>query len=83
MTIIIKDPSKPAPKIEVDLDGPQGNAFFLLGLARKLCKDMGEDPEPVVAQMKAGDYEHLVTTFDRFFGEWVDLYRSPPPVEPG
>lgn len=77
MTIVWKDPSRPAPKMEVDLDGPQGNAFYLLGLARNLCRQMGEDPEPIVKDMKSGDYEHLVATFDRHFGELVDLHRTP------
>ena len=60
-----------------DLDGPDGNAFFLMGLARRICKEMGADPDPVIADMTNSDYEHLIDTFDRYFGEYVDLYRSP------
>ena len=77
MTIIIKDALHPEAKIVVDLDGPEGNAFYLLGLARRLCKEIGTDPEPIVADMQSKDYEHLVQVFDSCFGEYVDLYRSP------
>lgn len=80
MTIVLK--TSPAPKIVVDLDGPDGNAFFLLGLARKLCRQMGEDPAPLVAELTSRDYEHLVTEFDRRFGDLVDLHRSPKEAEP-
>ena len=34
MAILTKEPRKQV----IDLTGPQGNAFYLLGLAKKLCK---------------------------------------------
>lgn len=77
MTIIFKDSDSAFQKRVVDLDGPDGNAFFLMGLARRICKEMGADPDPVIADMTNSDYEHLIDTFDRYFGEYVDLYRSP------
>lgn len=80
MTIIYKDALHPEAKIVVDLDGPDGNAFFLLGLARKLCRDIGTDPVPIVADMTSQDYEHLVQVFDACFGEYVDIHRSAPPT---
>ena len=30
----------PRGPIEIDLCGPQGNAFYLMGLARTLCRDL-------------------------------------------
>ena len=59
----------------IDLTGPQGNAFFLLGTASKWAKQMGLDSEEVVEEMKAGDYENLVSVFDKYFGSVVTLYR--------
>jgi len=59
----------------IDLRGPQGNAFFLLGTATKLAKELGKDGEEICARMKAGDYEHLIEVFDDEFGDYVDLYR--------
>ena len=32
---------KPVKQLEIDLRGPQGNAFFLMGLARDLGKQLG------------------------------------------
>jgi hypothetical protein len=61
--------------IEIDLTGSQGNAFFLLGTAVKLSRQLGLNSEKVCEEMKAKDYEHLVNTFDKYFGEFVTLYR--------
>jgi hypothetical protein len=61
--------------IEIDLTGPQGNAFFLLGTAMNLARQLGLNSEEVCEKMKEGDYEHLVQTFDNYFGDFVTLYR--------
>ena len=61
--------------IEIDLTGPQGNAFFLLGTAMNLARQLGLNSEEVCGKMKEGDYEHLVETFDNYFGDFVTLYR--------
>lgn len=61
--------------IEIDLTGPQGNAFFLLGTAVNLGRQLGLNTEKVCEEMKGGDYEHLVETFDKYFGNIVTLYR--------
>ena len=62
-------------KIEIDLTGPQGNAFFLLGVAQKLAKQMGKDEDSILKEMQSGNYENLVKVFDREFGSLVVLYR--------
>ena len=61
--------------IEIDLTGPDGNAFFLLGSAGKLAKQLGLDGNVIRTEMMAGNYEHLVETFDKHFGHFVTLYR--------
>ena len=64
--------------IEIDLTGPQGNAYFLLGTARKLGRQLCWDEDEIqtlLKQMTRGDYETLVNTFDKYFGEFVTLYR--------
>jgi len=61
--------------IEIDLTGPQGNAFYLLGLASELCKRFELDVDQVQKEMTLGDYENLVETFDRYFGTMYVLYR--------
>lgn len=62
-------------KIEIDLTGPQGNAFFLLGIARNLAKQFGMDSKKITSEMMSGDYENLIKVFDREFGSVVTLYR--------
>ncbi len=61
--------------IEMDLTGPDGNAFVLIGTAGKLAKQLGLDKAKIQAEMMSGDYEHLVNTFDKHFGSFVTLYR--------
>ena len=62
-------------RVIFDLTGPQGNAFYLLGLASKLCKQLDLDEELVLYDMRMGGYEHLITTFDDYFGNVIDLER--------
>ena len=59
----------------IDLTGPDGNAFVLLGYANRLSKQMGLDKHSIQKEMMSGDYEHLVNTFDKHFGHFVTLYR--------
>lgn len=72
----IKD--KPGTHIEIDLNGPQGNAHVLIGLAKQLSKRLGYDrdhTERIVDEMMLTDYEGLLFTFDREFGSIVTLWR--------
>ena len=61
--------------IEIDLTGPQGNAFYLLGTAKKLANQLGLDSDEILNEMKSGDYENLLQVFDKNFGMFVTLYR--------
>ena len=61
--------------IEIDLTGPDGNAFVLIGKASNLAKQLGLDKDAIQKEMMSGDYEHLVSVFDKHFGEFVTLYR--------
>ena len=62
-------------QIELDLTGPQGNAYVLIGTAMNLARQFGYDDEIIKEQMMSGDYENVVETFDKYFGEHVILYR--------
>ena len=64
--------------IHIDLSGPAGNAFVLLGYARQFCKQLGYDKlhtERIIEEMTLTDYEGLLHTFDREFGTFVTLWR--------
>ena len=64
--------------IEIDLSGPDGNAFVLLNLADRLGKQIygHEKTEQIVEEMKLSTYELLLLTFDKYFGTVVTLYRE-------
>ena len=71
---MIKSKSKKS-KIEIDLTGPDGNAFVLLGIAKDLCHKTGISWEDVKAEMTSGDYENLIQTLDKYFGSIIVMYR--------
>ena len=71
----IKD--KERGPIEIDLTGPEGNAFVLLGYAKRFAKQLGMngvEAEALINDMTSGDYEHLLELFDKHFGSFVTLY---------
>jgi hypothetical protein len=67
--------NKKTREIEIDLTGPEGNAFVLIGKAANLAKQIGLDAKAIQAEMMAGDYENLIKVFDKHFGHFVTLYR--------
>lgn len=65
-------------KRQIDLSGPDGNAFVLLGMARRFGAQIGLETqkiEKIVSDMKSSDYENLISVFDQNFGDYVDLVR--------
>ena len=66
---------KPHRKMEIDISGPRGTAYYLLGTAKAFAKELGLDEEAIQEEMRSGDYENLITVFDKHFGEYVDLVR--------
>ena len=65
-------------KPTLDLTGPQGNAFVLIGMVKQYGHQLGWEEEEIKTiqdEMMSGDYENLVTIFDKHFGELVDIYR--------
>ena len=66
---------QPQSEIVIDLTGPDGNAFVLMGMAKQYAKQLGIDASKIINDMRSGDYEHLVQVFDDAFGEFVILER--------
>lgn len=69
-------------KSRIDLRGPEGNAYVLLGYAYSTYRELRKKdlhPETslddILYEMKSGDYDNLVETFDKYFGEYFDLYK--------
>lgn len=61
--------------IEINLLGPEGNAFVLMGYASKWAKQLGLDFQSIKADMISGDYEHLLQVMENHFGDFVVFYR--------
>lgn len=72
---MIKSIEEKVSKIEIDLTGPEGNSFVLLGMVKGLSEQLGLDGQKIRLEMTSGDYENLFNTFDKYFGEYVTLYR--------
>ncbi len=68
---------KKQPKKEhiIDLTGPDGNAFVLLGYAKSYAQQLGLNWNKLQKEMTSGDYEHLLEVFDENFGSFVILER--------
>jgi hypothetical protein len=61
--------------IVIDITGPDGNAFALMGYARRFASQLGLDSDRIIGQMVSGNYENLLQVFDENFGEYVILER--------
>jgi hypothetical protein len=70
---MIRDKIKRTPVI--DLTGPDGNAYVLLGMAKSWARDLGLDFDPINEEATSGDYENLLQVLDRYFGDVVIFER--------
>ena len=66
---------QPKKEIIIDLTGPDGNAFALMGYTKRFAKQLGLDSEEIISNMTSGDYENLLQVFDENFGSFVILER--------
>jgi len=57
----------------IDLAGADGNAYALLGYAQRFASQLNLDGDSIGADMKSGDYGHLLNVFNREFGSVVTL----------
>jgi hypothetical protein len=75
---VIKSKKDKPGGIEIDLTGPDGNAYVLLAYADKFSRQLGYDAlktERILDEMRLTDYEGLLYTFNREFGTFVTLWR--------
>ena len=66
---------QPKREIVIDLTGPDGNAFVLIGKAMNFSRQLGSDGNSIKEEMMSGDYENLLQVFDKNFGHFVILER--------
>lgn len=65
-------------KIIIDLNGPNGNAFTLLGYANTLGRQFGfskKQIKHIKDEMMLSSYDMLVETFDKYFGDHVVICK--------
>ena len=77
---MIKDISTKQRTInEIDLTGPQGNCFCLMGVFEDYVKRhldwTNEETEAALTEMQSGDYDNLLAVFDKHLGDYFTLYR--------
>jgi hypothetical protein len=76
--MIRKKEENRSESIIIDLTGPDGNAFALMGYAKNFAKQLGWEKERyqnLITEMMSSDYENLLQVFDREFGKFVILER--------
>ena len=71
----IKSKNEMPSERSIDLTGPDGNAFALLGQAKRYASQLDMDFNLIQKEMTSGDYENLINTFEKYFGSFVTLYR--------
>jgi len=62
-------------EITIDLTGPDGNVFMLMGRAKQYAKQLDLDGDKIINEMMSSDYENAVKVFDNNFGSFVTLLR--------
>ena len=62
-------------EIVIDLTGPDGNVFVLMGYAIRFARQLDLDGDKIINEMKSSDYENAVQVFDNYFGSFVTLLR--------
>ena len=72
---MIKSINEKQGGVEIDLTGPEGNAFVLIGYASKWAKQLGLDSKQIQKEMTSGDYENLIGVVEKYFGDYVTIYR--------
>lgn len=74
---MIREKQKQSGSIIIDLTGPDGNAFALMGYAKRFATQLGwkDKGAALINEMMCGDYENLLEVFDNAFGEFVILER--------
>lgn len=74
--MIIKNPN--IKKKAINLSGPEGNAYNILGIAKDIGKQLeysDERIESILNKMMEKDYNYLIDVFEENFGEYVILYN--------
>ena len=65
--------------INIDIDGPQGNAFALMGIAKSTGEQLGfsaEKNSKIFKEKMSSDYNNLLFVFINNFGQYYKLVKG-------
>jgi len=71
--------------LQIDLSGPEGNAFALIGKAKLIAKTMGlsnDETEAIIEKMCSDDYNHLLDTLVSSFPRINFEFENDPRDQP-
>ena len=60
----------------INISGPDGNAFALMGYAQTFAKQLGINSKPIIEEMMSGDYDNLLDVFKNNFSDVVELVED-------
>ena len=63
----------------VDLSGPQGNAYALMGVARSIGRELNRpynEIKEVETRMMSGDYDNLVKVLFLEYGDFIQFKKD-------
>ena len=60
----------------INISGPDGNAFALMGYAQTFAKQLGIDSKPIIEDMMSGYYDNLLDLFKNNFSDVVELVED-------
>jgi hypothetical protein len=76
--MILKKEEQEDKRPVIDLTGPDGNAFALMGNVKRWCRDLSfteENTSLILADMQSGDYDHLLEVVEENFGQYVIMLK--------
>jgi hypothetical protein len=63
-------------KIKLDLQGPHGNVFYLIGITNDFPMKNGSDRKTVIKEILGGDYQNVLSIIKREWGAYIDFSNS-------
>ena len=75
---ILNKAEMPHTRPQIDLSGPAGNVFNLMGLVKIYGRQLSLTPQEIFIiqeEMMSDEYDHAVAVFDLNFGRFVDLVK--------
>lgn len=70
---IMASKTKAIMQIQLDQNDAEKIGDDLLEYAETLCQALGMDCQRITNEMTSGDLSHLIETFNKYFGDYIEL----------